>query len=140
LVICLIGTISGSYLSKFEPVTVLKGRNTSHSGHIQLRRILVVFQFTISLIMIICTWVVYDQIHYVNNKDLGFNKDQLIKVEMNGENVRKKFAVWWNRLLDNPAIESVGSGSSTPGSNNFNVQGKSAESNTSEFINNSCVN
>jgi len=55
---------------------------------------------------------------------------------MNGENVRKKFAVWRNRLLENPAIESVGSGSSTPGSNDFNVQGKSAESNTGEFINN----
>jgi putative ABC transport system permease protein len=79
-IVLFIGLAGGSYpafyLSKLNPVNILKGSLSKASGNATLRRVLVVVQFSISMIMIICTWVVYGQLKYLRSKDLGFNKDQ----------------------------------------------------------------
>jgi putative ABC transport system permease protein len=78
----LIGILSGIYpaifLSSFKPVSILQGKITRGSKGSFIRSILVIFQFTISIILIIGTIGVYNQLHFIQNKKLGFNKDQVI--------------------------------------------------------------
>src|SRR5690606_11445265 len=79
-----VGLLGGSYpafyLSKFNPVNILKGSLSKSSSNATLRRALVVVQFSISMIMLICTWVVYNQLQYLRNIDLGFDKEQVMNL------------------------------------------------------------
>ncbi len=80
-----IGLLAGSYpagvLSSFEPIKVLKGRfSSTRQGHL-LRNGLVVFQFAISVVLIVCTLVVFSQLHYIQNKELGFTKEAVVTIQ-----------------------------------------------------------
>jgi len=138
LIIFAVGIISGSYpalyLSDFKPVEVLKGKSTTKSGNPQLRKWLVIFQFTISLVMIICTSVIYNQLEFVANKDLGFKKDQLLKVELNDRSIRDKYPVWKQLLEKSPGVISVGTGESTPGGSDLSMRGTSVETNEGDKV------
>ena len=120
------GLIGGSYpafyLSGFRPINILKGSLSNAGGNVSLRRTLVVLQFSISMIMLICTWIVYSQLSYLRKKDLGFDKTQVMTVTVNtGEDERGKIAAMDNDFRSAPGVKTVGTGNSYPGSPNLNL-------------------
>ena len=128
------GLIGGSYpalyLSGFKPVSILKGSLSKASGNVNLRRSLVVLQFSISMIMLICTWIVYSQLSYLRKKDVGFNKEQVMTVTVNtGEDERGKIFAMNNEFRSLPNIQQVGAGSSYPGGPNVNLNLFTVETN-----------
>lgn len=110
------GIYPALYLSKFNPVTVLKGTLAKSSGNVVLRRTLVVFQFSVSMIMLICTMIVYGQLQFLRQKDLGFNKDQVMTLtaDING-NVRGRIEAFVNDLKKIPEIRQLSTSQGIPG-------------------------
>jgi len=119
-----IGLISGSYpafyLSSFKPVTVIKGSSGDKGGKGGLlRKILVVLQFSIAIIMIIGTLVVSNQLSFLRNKDLGFHKDNMIVLELQDSSFRSRVATFKEELLKNSNILSVTNSTGIPGNNGW---------------------
>lgn len=115
----MIGFLAGLYpalvLSSFKPVIVLKGRFATGTRGILLRKGLVVMQFTISIALIISTLVVYNQMKYMRNQDLGFSKDQMMVIDTNGDPGKKAFV---QSLTGLPNVKSVALSGSVPGGGN----------------------
>jgi len=117
----LVGILAGFYpafmMSGFKPIKVLKASGSAaEGGHSPwLRQSLVVTQFTLSILLIICALVVYNQVNYLHNKDLGFNKDQVMFFPMRSDTMFKRTESFKNELHQLPGVESVSIGYGYPG-------------------------
>ncbi len=113
------GLLSGSYpallLSRFKPVLLLKNLKLQSKTDLSLRKGLVVFQFTISVVMIIATIVLFLQVRYLNNTDLGFNKDLLVVIDVNTRKARSNFEAVKAEMAKIPTVKNVSVTSRVPG-------------------------
>ncbi len=128
----LLGVLAGLYpafkISSLLPVQVLKGKFINSGEGTALRNGLVVFQFTVMVILISSTLVVYEQLGFISKKDLGFSKDNLLAINFNSNDIGKAHLLI-DELGKVNGVQSVGSGSTVPGGYyyglQFSVPGKS---------------
>ncbi len=104
------GVLAGCYpallLSGFKPVKTLKGSEGNEGKHSWPRRILVMCQFAVSLVLIISTLVIYQQHNYMENKDVGFDRENIVYLPMYGE-IQRNFEAMKARILQNPYFFAV---------------------------------
>lgn len=113
------GIVGGSYpalyLSGFNPVDVLKGKLSAKGGSVVFRKSLVVVQFAISIFMLISTLIVYDQLEFLRNKDLGFVKQQVVRIDLTGRELQQRGRALAEEIKKNSDVEMVGMADSSPG-------------------------
>ena len=134
-VIFIVGLLAGSYpallMSSFSPIESLKGKLRVGKGGAIFRKALVVFQFSISVLLIVSVAVVMKQMHYVRTADLGFSKEQSMIIRFDNEDIKKNRTPFRSQLLADPAVTNVAFMSGEPGGfhdgQGFEAEGKPGE-------------
>jgi len=112
-----VGFISGIYpalfMSSLQPVQTLKGLFKVGGTNISFRKVLVVAQFAISIILIITTVIVFQQLHYMQNASLGYDKEHIVTMPYNPQ-LNEQYESFRNTLLQNPVVKDVGRSSRIP--------------------------
>jgi putative ABC transport system permease protein len=105
------GILAGIYpsfiMAAFQPVTVLKGLHKRVSANLDLRKALVIAQFTVSCILLIGTFIISDQLSFMRGKNMGFDKEQMIILPVGGSGLFRDFATFKTRLEAIPGVMSV---------------------------------
>lgn len=113
-----VGILSGIYpsffMTRFRTVDVLKGERAGGNSF-SLRKVLVIVQFVLAIIMIISTLVVSDQMNFIKEKNLGFNDENLMVIDINNRNVRNEFKTMRAEFAKIPGVQSVGVSTRVPG-------------------------
>lgn len=123
LLVLVVGLFAGGYpaffLSRFRPVDIIKSGFWGVKNKLSFRHVLVVLQFSISIFLIVGTLVVYQQLHFMKNSDLGFEKKDVLLVQFpwGNEEVKQKYPVLRDELLNNPNVLSVSGVYTVPGVN-----------------------
>ena len=129
----LAGLLGGWYpaffLSRFKTIPALKNQLGNVKGQALFRKSLVMFQFVVTVIMITASLIIYLQLNYVLNTDLGFNKKQMLTFHLDSRAVRQKTAALRTALLQNPMVKAVASAGSPIGNNDIGMMDYSVEKN-----------
>ncbi len=116
LIVLVTGLLAGSYpaffLSSYQPVQVLKGGSGSAVSGSSLRKALVIFQFALTVILVACSLVVYNQIEYIRNKNIGYDRESIMSFSTRGK-LFNSFEAFKNEALQFPGIKSIGKSNST---------------------------
>ncbi|PWT70634.1 MAG: ABC transporter permease [Bacteroidetes bacterium] len=115
IVTLLAGLYPALFQSRLNPLSLLKTKIQLGRGNISLRRSLVVFQFMISIVLIAATIIIYEQMQFVNKKDMGFDKDKLVVIDINSGKVRRAAATIKDEFTKMPQVRSVAMSSRVPG-------------------------
>ncbi|MBK5278582.1 MAG: ABC transporter permease [Bacteroidia bacterium] len=119
LITLIIGVVAGSYpafyLAKLKPVATLKNNINYTRKKIDLRTALVVFQFTITIVMIVAMLVIGNQMNFIETKDIGFSKDHLMIIDINSGKVRNQFQAMKNEFSNLAGVQHVAVSSRVPG-------------------------
>jgi len=111
------GLVSGSYpalmLSSFQPVKTLKGKVHTRQGGYVLRRILVITQFAATIFLLIGTFIMYKQLNYIENKELGLSKENVVSIGMNSE-LRENYRSFKNEIRQHANVVNVTSAWNLP--------------------------
>lgn len=115
LVTAAAGLYPALVLSSFEPVRVLKGGRTTTGGNALFRKVLVVFQFGITVFLLVATTVVFKQLQYVQNTDVGYDREQVVAIPLSEAASRRAIPELRSTLLSNVAVQSVSATNAIPG-------------------------
>lgn len=138
----LAGLLSGIYpsviLSAFKPVVVLYNKSSKQARGASLRKVLVVTQFSLSICLMIGTFVVNKQLDFANKKDLGFNKEQVLVIQIGDTDISSQGEAFKNELLKNPSIISAAGSNSHPGSSfmSYGIRPDGMSGSDNEWISN----
>ncbi len=119
LLTAVIGFLSGSYpafyLSSFSPMKMLRNKSKSRASVASIRVVLVIFQFTISIFLIIGTLTIFSQLKFMSKKDLGFDQENIVIIPVKDDGVRTQLEAIKESLLMYPEVEQVSAVSNIPG-------------------------
>lgn len=110
-IVFMIGFLSGVYpaffISSFDPLVVFKGKMISQGSGKLLRKVLVIAQFTIAIVLIIFTYVTYNQLALLNNKNYGFDADKIMVLDVANTRIGQSYDAFRTQLMSNSAVENV---------------------------------
>lgn len=125
-VVLFVGVVAGSYpaiyMSRFQAVKVLKGHLGLSRNRPVFRSLLIVFQFTISAILILCTLIIVSQMNYLLKQDLGFNPDHKLIISLDSESSAESYEALKSEFISIAGVEDAGASSDIPG-NGFTMNG-----------------
>ncbi len=114
VILLVAGLYPSSHMSAISPINAMRGGKIS-TGKSTIRKVLVTSQFAISIFLIVATLLINAQQHFLDNKDLGFDRDAVILVDMDNQQIRSNRQTFKERLLSNTNIKSVSNLSGEPG-------------------------
>lgn len=122
----LVGILAGIYpafiLAGFQPVAILKGQQGFAAGKGGIRKVLVVFQFSISIVLMIATAITFQQLHFLNAQDLGYSKDQVLTLRYYADLV-PQYDAFYNEVMKHSSIKNIARSSRIPTGRLLDSQG-----------------